>query len=52
MARYAETGSGDVKRLTGRHAWPLRSGEYRIIFSVEADLIRVETVGHRRDVYR
>ncbi len=52
IARYAETGAGDVKRMSGRRAWRLRAGDYRVIFSVEDDGIRVEALGHRRDVYR
>ena len=42
------------KKLTGREAWRIRVGHYRVIYEIE-DAIRVVTVvevGHRRDVYR
>jgi mRNA interferase RelE/StbE len=39
--------------LRGRPAWRVRVGDYRIIYTIEDDLllIVVVTVGHRRDVY-
>ncbi len=45
--------TGSVK-LTGRDAWRLRVGVYRIVYSVEDNRLVVEVVkvGHRRDVYR
>ena len=42
------------KKLTGREAWRIRVGRYRVIYEIE-DVVRVVTVvevGHRRDVYR
>lgn len=40
--------------LTGRPAYRVRVGDYRIIYTVHDDLllIIVVTLGHRRDVYR
>ena len=42
------------KQLTGDLAGDLslRVGSYRIIYAVDGDDIWIETVGHRRDVYR
>lgn len=39
--------------LRGRPAWRVRIGEYRVIYTIEDDvlLIVVVTLGHRRDVY-
>ena len=42
------------KKLTGREAWCIRMGRYRVIYEIE-DAVRVVIVvevGHRRDVYR
>lgn len=41
-------------RLVGRPAWRLRVGNYRVVYTIEDDvlLVVVVTVGHRRDVYR
>lgn len=40
--------------LTGRPAYRVRVGDYRIIYTVHDDLllIIVVSLGHRRDVYR
>lgn len=45
--------TGSVK-LTGRDAWRLRVGVYRVVYTVEDSRLVVEVVkvGHRRDVYR
>lgn len=42
------------KKLRGRQAYRLRVGDYRILYTVDDSLRRVEVVavGHRRDVYR
>jgi mRNA interferase RelE/StbE len=38
-----------------RKAWAghyrVRSGDYRIIFRVEPDLVRIVRIGHRADIY-
>jgi mRNA interferase RelE/StbE len=44
---------GDVKRL--RNFIPrfrMRSGDYRVLFEVEASRVVIYRVRHRRDVYR
>jgi mRNA interferase RelE/StbE len=43
-----------VKKLRGRPAYRLRSGDYRIIYEIHDRELRVLviTVGHRRDIYR
>lgn len=40
--------------LTGRPAWRVRVGDYRVIYTIEDDrlVVVVVTIGHRRDVYR
>ena len=42
------------RRLTGRPAYRVRVGDYRIIYTIDDGLlvIVVVTLGHRRDVYR
>jgi mRNA interferase RelE/StbE len=45
----------DCKKLKGRqNQYRVRSGDYRIIYSVEDTslIIRVIKVGHRRDIYQ
>ncbi|MBX7253804.1 MAG: type II toxin-antitoxin system RelE/ParE family toxin [Candidatus Promineofilum sp.] len=44
-----------VVRLKGsQHTYRIRVGDYRVIYTVEDDALRIEIVrvGHRRDVYR
>ena len=42
------------KKLSGRPAWRIRVGTYRIIYEIHDDrlLVLVVTIGHRKDVYR
>ena len=42
------------KKLSGRSAWRIRVGVYRVIYEIFDDrlLILVVTIGHRREVYR
>ena len=43
---------GDVKKLSGRHhEYRLRVGRYRILFTLEGDLISVYAVRHRKEAY-
>jgi mRNA interferase RelE/StbE len=51
VKRYAETGAGDVKILTGRTGKRLRCGDFRVIFEENATEIRVLTIGPRGGVY-
>ena len=43
-----------VKRLSGRDAWRIRVGDYRILYEInDTDLtILVVDIGHRREIYR
>ena len=43
-----------VRKLTGREAWRIHIGDYRIIYEIHDDVlvVLVVAVGHRRDVYR
>jgi len=42
------------KKLSGRPAWRIRIGRYRVIYEVHDQqlLVLVVAVGHRREVYR
>jgi mRNA interferase RelE/StbE len=51
LRRYAESGAGDVKALSGQPGARLRIGSYRVIFVEAADIISVRAVGHRSDIY-
>jgi mRNA interferase RelE/StbE len=39
--------------LRGRPAWRVRVGDYRVIYTIEDDLLLIVVValGHRRDIY-
>jgi mRNA interferase RelE/StbE len=52
--RYAETGAGRVKLLSGEFEGllRLRVGNHRVLFDETDDTITVHRVGDRRDVYR
>jgi mRNA interferase RelE/StbE len=54
LAKYGDTGEGDVKALAGEWLgyFRLRIGDYRVIFSVSPDEIAILRVRHRSDVYR
>jgi len=43
----------NARKLRGRDAFRVRTGSYRVIYTIEDDklLIVVVTLGHRRDVY-
>ena len=43
-----------VKKLTGREAWRIRIGNYRIIYEIQDDklVVLVVHIGHRKDIYR
>ncbi len=40
--------------MSGRPAWRIRVGSYRVIYEIHDDrlLVLVITVGHRKDAYR
>lgn len=43
-----------VQKLSGREAWRIRVGDYRVIYEIndEASRVLVVTLGHRREIYR
>lgn len=44
----------EVKKLTGREAWRIRVGHYRILYEIhdQALVIFVIKISYRKDVYR
>ena len=42
------------KKLVGSDSWRFRVGEYRIVYSIEDDVLLIEVVrvAHRKEVYR
>jgi mRNA interferase RelE/StbE len=42
------------KKLSGRPAWRIRIGDYRIIYEINDDrlLVLIITIGHPKEVYR
>lgn len=46
--------SGSVKMSDMPKAWRIRVGEYRVIYDIHDEVLRVIIIriGHRRDVYR
>lgn len=42
-----------AKKLTGRPEWRVRTGDYRVLYRIEDDVLTVVVVyaGHRREVY-
>ncbi len=41
-------------KLSGREAWRIRVGSYRVIYEIHDNrlLVLILTIGHRREVYR
>ena len=54
LARYLDTGEGDVKRLQDIEPpeFRLRVGDYRVRFHDRVDTIRITAVKYRREAYR
>ena len=54
VLRFARSGTGDVIPLQGdmTGAFRLRVGDYRVLFSIEADTMRIFGVRHRSEAYR
>jgi mRNA interferase RelE/StbE len=54
ILRFAQTGSGDVNALHGDMAGALRLrlGDYRVLFTLEEDAMRIFGVRHRSEAYR
>ncbi|TAI64996.1 type II toxin-antitoxin system RelE/ParE family toxin [Bradyrhizobium sp. Leo170] len=51
LKTFAETGAGDVKALKGVSGMRLRSGDWRVLFTMTGNTITVHAVGHRREIY-
>jgi mRNA interferase RelE/StbE len=47
LMRYAISGDGDVKRLSGKDGFRLRIGRYRVIFDEDATTILALYIGNR-----
>lgn len=41
----------DIKRLKGSNDFRLRVGDYRVIFSIEKEIITILKIGHRKNIY-
>lgn len=54
ILRFAQTGSGKVTALHGdmAGAFRLRLGDYRVLFTLEGDAMRIFGVRHRSEAYR
>jgi mRNA-degrading endonuclease RelE of RelBE toxin-antitoxin system len=54
LHRYAETGEGNVKRLSSEFQGllRLRIGNHRVLFDETADVITLHRVRDRKDAYR
>ena len=44
--------SGDVKKLKGRNGYRLRVGSFRIIFDKEGNVLFIEKIDNRGQVYK
>ena len=47
LARYAISGHGDVKKLSGREGYRMRIGEYRALFDETRTTILAVYIGRR-----
>jgi mRNA interferase RelE/StbE len=47
LEHYAISGSGDVKKLSGRNGFRLRIGRYRVLFDEDATTILAIYIGKR-----
>ena len=53
VRRFAETGRGDIRKLSGREEeWRLRVGPWRVMFTFAETGIEIIRVLPRRDAYR
>ena len=41
----------DIKKLKGSDDFRLRVGDYRVIFSIEKNVITILKIGHRKNIY-
>ena len=43
---------GDIRKLHGADsAYRLRSGKYRVLFDLDADVVVIQRIGNRKDIY-
>jgi len=54
ILRFAQTGAADVNALHGdmAGAFRLRIGDYRVLFTLEEDVMRIFGGRHRSEAYR
>lgn len=54
IAGLMDSSTGDIKKLSNREGYRLRSGNYRIIYKIDnkSKTITILTVAHRKDAYR
>ena len=54
VERFAESGTGDIKKLQGIDPteYRLRVGDWRVRFEQQDDIIRILRVRNRREAYR
>jgi mRNA-degrading endonuclease RelE of RelBE toxin-antitoxin system len=54
ILHFARTGAGDVTALNGDMAgsFRLRVGDYRVLFTLEENAMRIFGVRHRSEAYR
>ncbi len=43
---------GDVKKLQGKNGYRLRVGDYRVIFSRSGEVLMIEKIANRGEVYK
>jgi mRNA interferase RelE/StbE len=44
--------SKDIKRLKVDDVYRLRVGDYRVLFVIEKELIKIIKMGHRKNIYK
>lgn len=44
--------AGDVKHLQGQNGYRLRVGDYRVIFDIHGNILYIEKIGNRGQVYK
>lgn len=54
IAGLIDLSTGDIKKLSNREGYRLRSGNYRIIYKIDnkSKTITILTVAHRKDAYQ
>ena len=44
--------AGDVKKLQGRNGYRLRVGDFRVIFDRNGNVLYIERINHRGQIYK